>query len=318
MKLSDVSPSDLKKSYRTAIEIMKRRAVSFYQTFRCLPEERFQSVAALYAFCRYADDLVDSAAKNHSDESLDGLNRLERTIRGLYSEKDQFEIPAEEDWWIAFADSIQKFMIPIDGFLKQIDGQRKDAEFADIQTLRELFEYCRLVAGSVGKILLPLLVTCEADLADQKFIASCENLGVAMQLTNILRDVGEDLRTRNRVYLPAAMMTEYGVDREKLYELCYIRDDELVRRSIPQAFIALWEKLAGLADRFYFQFEERISWFDPACRAPLIASALVYRGIADAVRNEAYNCFTKRCYTNPATRLSLIAAAAAKADSLTN
>ena len=105
------------------------------------------------------------------------------------------------------------------------------------------------------KILLPLSVTCAADLADPKFIDSRENLGVATQITDILRNAGK-ICGPGTACISGALMTEYGADREKLSELCYIRDDELVRRSIPQAFIDLWEKISRFS-RSVFIFSSK-------------------------------------------------------------
>lgn len=299
----------LTTSYHAAEEIMKDRARSFYQAFHQLPTERFQGVAAVYAFCRYADDTVDQASLRQKDSAMEQLDRLEAKLRAMYTQRHNWELSDDQPWWPAFADTVRRFAIPIDSFLHQIEGQRKDADFSDVQTMEELLEYCRLVAGSVGTMLLPLLVADDADLDNSEFVHACQSLGVGMQITNILRDVGEDLKTRNRIYLPADLLKEYRITRVELLELVACTDKSRLQAAIPQNFILLWERLAKLADQYYFQYENWISWFHPSCQIPLTSAALVYQAIADAVRLQSYNCFSKRCYTDAATRAFLIASA---------
>lgn len=299
----------LTTSYHAAEEILKDRATSFYQAFHQLPTERFQGVAAVYAFCRYADDTVDQASLRQKGSELEQLDRLEAKLRAMYTEQHNWELSDDQPWWPAFADTVRRFAIPIDSFLHQIEGQRRDADFSDVQTMGELLEYCRLVAGSVGTMLLPLLVADDADLDNSEFVHACQSLGVGMQITNILRDVGEDLKTRNRIYLPADLLKEYRITRVELLELAACTDESRLQAAIPQSFILLWERLAMLADEYYFEYENWISWFHPSCQIPLTSAALVYRAIADAVRGQSYNCFSKRCYTDAATRAVLIASA---------
>lgn len=299
----------LTTSYHAAEEIMKDRATSFYQAFHQLSTERFQGVAAVYAFCRYADDTVDQASLRQKGSELEQLDRLEAKLRAMYTEQHNWELSDDQPWWPAFADTVRRFAIPIDSFLHQIEGQRRDADFSDVQTMGELLEYCRLVAGSVGTMLLPLLVADDADLDNSEFVHACQSLGVGMQITNILRDGGEDLKTRNRIYLPADLLKEYRITRVELLELAACTDESRLQAAIPQSFILLWERLAMLADEYYFEYENWISWFHPSCQIPLTSAALVYRAIADAVRGQSYNCFSKRCYTDAATRAVLIASA---------
>ena len=189
-------------------------------------------------------------------------------------------------------------------FIQQINGQRKDVDFKDLETLDDLIEYSRLVAGSVGTMLLPIIAIDIETAHNQELMGACENLGIAMQITNILRDVGEDLRTRNRVYLPQDYLVKYKIRRSDLEVLAHLGADVLV--DIPSGFIDLWEELAGVADRYYEYYEAWIRSFHKNARMPLVAAALSYRAIADAVRKENYNCFTKRCYTSAMKRADII------------
>lgn len=301
----------LAASYQAADRIMKERAVSFYHAFSHIPAERFQGVTAVYAFCRYADDLVDcTAAKGGTAAVSDRLDELEQLITRICSDAvpsgsgtDRY--PAVyEPWWPAFEDTVTRCRIPAVGFLMQIDGQRLDMAPEDIQDTDELIRYCRLVAGSVGRMMLPFLARSEV-CTDEPLIEACEQLGIAMQITNILRDVGEDLREKNKVYIPASLLTEYGVGRETLAVLAHRMKDEPAQ-PVPEPFIRLWEALAATADRYYLPYQKMRDCFHPQCFVPLFAAAKMYQAIAGAVRAAAYNCFTQRCYTDTETRKSIL------------
>ncbi|UTC75830.1 phytoene/squalene synthase family protein [Treponema sp. OMZ 792] len=299
---------------------MKERAVSFYQAFSNLPPERFKGVAAVYAFCRYADDLVDKKPIDGGEKNiLKSLLDLENALKFLYSKESGSALYSkgmgvkpndnpvlQEDWWPAFEHTVKKFDIPLKGFLMQIEGQRMDLSPDDIKTFDEFIEYCRLVASSVGLMMLPFLVKSDKEM-DDGFVKSCEDLGIAMQITNILRDVGEDLREKNKLYLPASLLEEYGITKKELEDLARQSTEECIETLIPQNFILLWEKLASIADDYYASFGKRLSYFHPSCVMPLFAAARMYRGIADAVREASYNCFTKRCYTTEKMRNAVLA-----------
>ena len=155
-------------------------------------------------------------------------------------------------------------------------------------------------------MLLPILANQQEDASEPLFITACENLGIGMQITNILRDVGEDLRTRDRMYIPSDLLDKYEIRRSDLETLARIENPEQITHRIPNSFIELWESLSALADIYYLDYEKYMDRFHPACRLPLVAAALSYHAISDAVREASYDCFTKRCYTSPATRDALI------------
>ena len=126
---------------------------------------------------------VKSIFKDKSNNSKKDLNNVEN--------KWEEQIWEEENpWWISFVDSVTNFNIKLDPLLNQIKGQRWDIEFKDIETEKDLIEYGRLVAGSVGSMMLPLLLLDEEATNNKEIVIACENLGVGMQITNILRDVG--------------------------------------------------------------------------------------------------------------------------------
>lgn len=152
-------------------------------------------------------------------------------------------------------------------------------------------------------MLAPVLADYEKYPIDNTFIASCENLGIGMQITNILRDIGEDYKQRQRIYLPQKMLKKYGI-----FEAFFIRyiTNGQKGQDLPESFIRLWEELAKLADGYYDGFKKELYRFLPEARFPLTAAALLYHGISEVIRQNNYDCLTQRCYTSKAERLSLI------------
>lgn len=296
----------LEQSYAHCKEVMKEKAVSFYEAFKHLPRERFQGVWALYGFCRYVDDVTDEDEVEESKKK-EALYALRKDVEALYERGDH---EADYPFWPAFKDTIKSFNIEAQGFYMQLEGQASDLDFKDIETLENLLEYSRLVAGSVGLMMAPLLVK-EGSLSEEVKQA-CTDLGIAMQLTNILRDVGEDLRERGRMYLPKSLLEEHGVKKEELLLLSKERIP-----TVPVSFILLWEKLSDISDDYYLSFFKEVKAFHEKALMPVIASALIYRGIASSVRKNHYNCLSKRNYTDTFTRLKLLGDAKRKATRIT-
>jgi len=287
---------ELEASYRYAVKIMRERAVSFYHAFSRLPKNRFKAVAAVYAFCRTADDISDEEeAEENIAEKEKKLEDLEKALSHVYSSNP---VVSRYSWWPAFEDAVKRFNIPPKGFLDQLEGQKMDIHFRDIPNLDELILYCRYVAGSVGQMLLPMLAN---GTPEPEMTKACIDLGTGMQVTNILRDVGEDLRKRDRIYLPMDMLEEYDITRN---ELKILSTGE--KADIPDGFIQAWERLASIADGYYSKYLEYLDGFIPECRLPIVSAALNYHAIAQAVRDNGYDCFTKRCYTTKKERSKLL------------
>lgn len=250
-------------------DVIRRNSHSFYRAFSLLPPRKRSSVYAVYAFCRAADDCVDAHA---SREELDALESdLERFCKGS---------APDEPLWRALDAVFSGFDMDDLPFFDMLEGQRRDLDFRQPQTLDDLEDYGYYVAGTVGLMLLPLLHASSpvsTQLADDAV-----NLGVAMQLTNILRDVGEDLDV-GRVYLPAEVLTEWAYGW-----------DDLEARTVNGAFVAAWESLARRSEELYLPMQRGIGQLDPDSRLAALSSLFLYRGILDAVREDGYRCFEHR------------------------
>lgn len=286
--------SVLKASYLACENIMAKESKSFYQAFHLLPREAFQGVAALYAYNRYVDDVADS--DHFSKEvALDELKKLEDKILHLDTSED-----VEADWWMAFKDTVLTCKVSTTALLKQIQGQRMDILGHKVVDMADLVAYSSNVAGSVGEMLLPLLVDKDTPISETLRQAAID-LGIGMQLTNILRDVGEDYRDRQRIYLPQTLLDAYNVDEAMIKRLSYHDEEE-----IPQNFIDLWEHIYQIGDQYYVSIKPVIKDFSQVAQLPILSSAYIYHGIGNAVRKANHNCFTKRNYTNNIERMRLI------------
>ena len=283
----------LSASYKASENKMAEASKSFYQAFRLLPKETFEGVAALYAYNRYVDDIADSGDLTQ-EEALGKLDDLEAQILNIETSEDE-----PFAWWLAFKDTVSTYQVSTNALLKQIQGQRMDILGYKVVDMADLVAYASNVAGSVGEMLLPLLVD-EATEIDQAMRQAAIDLGIGMQLTNILRDVGEDYRERQRIYLPQILLDLYGVDEAVIKQLSYQGG------AIPQNWIDLWEHLYQIADQYYYSIDPFLKDFNQAAQLPILTSAYIYHGIGDAVRKANYNCFTQRNYTSSLERARLI------------
>lgn len=266
----------LDKDYAYCEKVIKKHSKSFYYAFSQLPKEKAQAIYAIYAFCRQADDSVDLAET--PEEQLAALDQLENEL-ALFEQGQ----PVDSPLWRALTDVFERYDMSCEPFYAQLTGQRMDISFTVPQTLEDLEDYSYYVAGSVGLTLLPVLATQTKKDLTQTAI----QLGVAMQLTNILRDVGEDFQEINRVYLP----------EQELENVDYTLQ-QLEQQTINQEFIRMWEKIAQRAETLYDAVEENFCSFDEDSRLPVQLSSRIYRGILDAVRENNYDCFTKRNFVS--------------------
>lgn len=266
--------------------VIERSSNSFYRAFSLLPEPKRQSVYALYAFCRTADDCVDRDASADALETLRG--QLDRFCAG-----ETPNVPL----WRAMETVFEAFDLDVRPFYDMLEGQRRDLAFRQPATMDELEEYSYYVAGSVGLMLLPILHAGSA--VDAGLRESGVALGVAMQLTNILRDVGED-RDHGRVYLPATVLAEAGCSM----------DDVRAHRASP-AFKRAWETVARRSEELYRPMERDVRELDGDSRLPTLSSLMLYRAIMDEVRAEDYACLERRCSVPKDEARRLVGAAAA-------
>jgi phytoene synthase len=186
----------IETAYRECEQITWSQARNFAYGIRLLPPEKRRALAVVYAFARRVDDIGDGTLP--ASEKLEQLEQA-RTDVAMLSKDDDLVI-------VALADVAKRFPIPMEAFGELIDGCVADVKGTSYQTFDELHHYCRCVAGSVGRLSLGIFGS-----SDDKAPQLADDLGIALQLTNILRDIRED-RQNGRVYLPAEDLKKFDVD----------------------------------------------------------------------------------------------------------
>ena len=264
-------------------QIIKKNSASFYAAFSKISDKhRRRGVFSVYAYCRYVDDLIDE--KNDLDQLLAYKSKLDDFVKGY---------PVGGFRWRTLKDTATRFY-PVDydyqAYYEMIEGQEFDAHPVRMETIDQLLQYCDLVASSVGKMLLPILAP-KATMDLKPFAIA---LGRAFQLTNILRDIGEDYR-RDRVYLPKSLMNAHH------YSL-----SDLKQSLVNESFIAMWEELASLAERYYQQALPMLVHFPEDTRWPLKGALLVYRAILEVIRHQQYTVMKKKHFVPDDQKMAIL------------
>lgn len=262
--------------------LIQNNSSSFYRAFRKLPRQEAQAVFAIYAFCRIADDAID----------VDNDPALVRAMAEKLLAFEAGETP-DEPMWRALRWAFDSFPLQIRPFQEMLIGQLQDVEFQQPKSFNDLLDYCYLVAGTVGLMLCPLLakpVTIETEKLSVE-------LGIAMQLTNILRDVGTDYRLK-RIYLPEDLMIALGVSPE-----------DLAGPEPTPELIRLWEHLASEAEGRYRRISANLDVFDKTARLPVLLSLLYYSKIINRCRKARYRLLDRRIYVPKWEKLLLFVSA---------
>lgn len=186
------------EAYRRCEELTRTRAGNFYYGIRLLQPRRRAALCAIYALARRVDDVADGDLP-----AAEKRDRLAKTRADLAT----LESPGEDAVLVAVSDAVDRYPVPLDAFGDLVDGAEMDVSGTTYETFADLLVYCRRVAGSIGRLSLGVF---EADDRDQA-AAHADDLGVALQLTNILRDVREDLE-RCRVYVPTEDLERFGCE----------------------------------------------------------------------------------------------------------
>ena len=202
MPTAGATPEQIARAYRAAADAIKAASSNFYYAFMTLPSDKRNSVYAGYAFCRLADDIVDEG--EYGDAAGEALDSLQAKLTGAYDGR------SDGDMWLALGDTLRRYPIDRQHLLDVVEGCRMDLEGATYETFDDLVKYCKLVASATGLALIEVF-----GYEDERAVEYATDLGIALQLTNILRDITEDLHI-GRVYLPAEELAAYGVSVDDL------------------------------------------------------------------------------------------------------
>ena len=249
-----MSAVDVQAAYRHCEGITRSRARNFYYGIRLLPPVKRGPLSAVYAFARRVDDIGDGPL-----EPQDKLDLL-ATARAELAELDRHHDPV----LVALADASRRFPIPLKAFGELIEGVEMDVRGTSYPTFDDLAHYCRCVAGSIGRLSLGVFGSAEQHAAP----VLADKLGIAMQLTNILRDLREDA-DNGRVYLPKEDLVRFGLDGE----LAALGS----RERVPDGFTRLVGFQAARTQRLYTEGLRLLPLLDRRSAACVSAMSGIYR-----------------------------------------
>jgi 15-cis-phytoene synthase len=291
------SLASIETAYASCRQVTADFAKSFYLATMLMPVEKRQAIWAIYVWCRRTDEIVDSEAASKRDAQAlgDDLDQWEERLERLFQGK------AEDDFDVALVHTLESFPdLDIQPFRDQIEGQRMDLYRNRYETFEELELYCYRVAGTVG---LMSTVVMGVDTPKQKApwadehpympIKEAVALGLANQLTNILRDVGEDAR-RGRIYLPLEDLRRFGYSEQ-----------DLLKGVIDERWKKLMQFQIDRARRYFTEADRGISFLHEDARLPVWSASITYSWILKSIEQNNYDVFSRRAYVS--TRRKLLA-----------
>ncbi len=268
----------------TPIEYCQDKAAksgsSFYYAFLFLPPERRQAITALYAFCREVDDIVDEC----TDTSIARIKLAwwRTEIDGLFEGKAAHPVTQ------ALSGCLTDFGITRERLLAIIDGMEMDLDQTRYLDWPGLQKYCWHVAGVVGELSAGIF-----GFQDPKTIEYASKLGIAFQLTNIIRDVGDDAR-RGRIYLPISDLQQFGV-----------RAADILNSEYAEGFNALMAFEAKRAQQLYHEAIEALPQSDQRAQRPGLMMAAIYFSLLQEIRHEQWQVLHQRISLTPVRKLWL-------------
>jgi phytoene synthase len=270
-------PLTLPEAYQRCAAITRTHSRSFFLSSQLLPPEKRRAIRALYAFCRTSDDLVDQPGQ-------DATQALAAWVGQVHAARP----PADNAVLLAWADTAERYRVPRGLPDELLAGIAMDLTVNRYATFDDLWLYCYRVASVVGLIAMHIIGSRAG--ASPYAI----RLGVALQLTNILRDVGEDAR-RGRVYLPLEDLRRFGLS-----------DDDILNGRRDSAFRVLMRFETARAHALYESAWPGIGLLSADSRLAIAAAAAIYRGILGKIDAIDYDVFQRRAYVTLAEKLLIL------------
>ncbi len=303
-KLQPKQPlASLEESYEYCRQITAKYSKTFYLGTLLMPKEKRSAIWAIYVWCRRTDELVDGPqAKLTTPETL---NLWEQQLESLFAGQPI------DDPDVALVDTLKRYPMDIQPFRDMIAGQRMDLYRNRYETFEDLYLYCYRVAGTVGLMSSSVLgvdnsyknvpwYNGSVFMPEKEAIA----LGIANQLTNILRDVGEDIG-RGRIYLPLEDLEGFNYSEE-----------DLCNKVIDDRWRNLMKFQINRAKEYYQQAEKGIKALNPDGRWPVWSALMLYQGILDVIVQNNYDVFNRRAFVPTPNKILYLPVAWLRAQAL--
>jgi 15-cis-phytoene synthase len=284
--------SEIDLAYEYCKSVTRNHAKSFYFSAKFLPKHKQRPIYALYALCRHVDDEVDEAEVSSEVEAIAAVERWKYKLNAVYSgqwsvasgQKDQ-----QSEILFAWEDLLKTYKIPQNLPLELMQGVLMDTHTNRYETFDELYVYCYRVASTVGLMSSEIF-----GYEKPETLEYAEALGIAMQLTNILRDIKEDA-AMNRIYLPQEDLRRFGISEKEIFDNVF-----------DAKFVELMKFQISRARDYYSKCLQGIPLLDKDTRFCVLLAARIYGRILDEIEKQEYNIFKARAHTTKLQKISLI------------
>ena len=283
------SLTKLDQAYKYCETVTKTHAKSFYFAAKFLPKTKQKPIYALYALCRHVDDEVDEAEVESETGAIAAVERWKRKLEAVYNYElrmtnDELSEKTDEDQnlvLLAWTDLLKNYKIPQNLPLELMTGVLQDTHTKRYETFEELYVYCYRVASTVGLMSSEIF-----GYSDENTLEYAEALGIAMQLTNILRDIKEDA-AMDRIYLPQEDLRKFNVTEEQIFA-----------NQINANFIEMLNFQIARARDYYRKAEKGIALLEKDTRFTVLLASRLYSKILDEIEKQNYDVFAKRAHLN--------------------
>lgn len=265
--LADPSQSTVEEAYEYCRALTHKHGANFSVGFRFLPAPKRRAVYAAYAFCRLTDDIADDPGMAISER----LDRWQAELDRCYEGQPGHLVT------IALADSLRSYDIPKSAFVDLIDGCRQDLVKTRYETFEELLEYCRLVAASISDISLAIF-----GYSSTSAIEHGRDLSTALQLTNVTRDIGDDL-DRDRIYVPREELDRFEVS-----------ENDLLERKKNAAMLELVKFQSERARSYFVRAQPLIDEIDRDARFPVTLMGSIYSTVLEEIEKDPLAVLDRR------------------------
>ncbi|HWQ80668.1 MAG TPA: squalene/phytoene synthase family protein [Ignavibacteria bacterium] len=261
--------SEEKENIRT-LDVMRKSKTNFFYSSLFLPKHKQEGLRTIYAFCRMTDDIVDDEGRGADTKRLE-LKNWENKLRSALAGE------GVDDFFLDLKKQIDRFSIPVQPFYELIKGMETDLEKKEYENFKELYKYCYCAASTVG--MMSISIFGHRHDSAKKY---AENLGVALQLTNIIRDVDRDFES-GRLYIPLEEMMRFG----------YTKDD-LKKKVYNDSFRNMMEYQYQRAKKYYKHADECLHKDDRRNMIPATIMQKIYLALLEKIRNEGFNVFERK------------------------